>query len=221
MWYMATKHLSGPNVTGVIWVSGFGRRCRQGFAQAVQLFLHDKTARRVCEIAWAGGHDLSFNVPTTFPAPMWEEVPNAERDRSKPGPLFIIEEQASPPVFVRAGSPVAPVETPRWESILRARERQKERQGSVTNGQMTPKQITTLLYLSREARRLLYRADARFSLGFEGYYGVIRVACTAADLDSSPRIEEEHVAEALHTQRPMLCSLLPGRRSTGGTSPRQ
>ena len=48
-----------------------------------------------------------------------------------------------------------------------------------------------------EGQALLIRAAERFGLSARGYYRVIRVARTIADLDNSPQVRRPHVAEAL------------------------
>ncbi|MGI6643779.1 MAG: YifB family Mg chelatase-like AAA ATPase [Bacillota bacterium] len=86
------------------------------------------------------------------------------------------------------------------QKVQAARERQKERfRGLATalNAEMTPKEIGERLSFSSNARRLALNAYTKMNLSTRGYYRVLRVSATIADLSSSPRIEEEHVAEAL------------------------
>jgi magnesium chelatase family protein len=51
--------------------------------------------------------------------------------------------------------------------------------------------------LNAKSMALLDAAIRKFCLSARGYDRVLRVSRTIADLDSSPRIETEHVAEAL------------------------
>ncbi len=67
----------------------------------------------------------------------------------------------------------------------------------LTNSEMGPKELSTLLSVSRSARKLLLDAYNRMGLSARAYYRVIRVAASIADLALAARIEEEHVAEAL------------------------
>lgn len=86
------------------------------------------------------------------------------------------------------------------DRISAARSLQEQRLGGtglLTNSEMGPKELSTLLSLSRDARKLLLEAYERMRLSARGYYRVIRVAATIGDLAGSARIEEEHVAEAL------------------------
>ncbi len=81
-----------------------------------------------------------------------------------------------------------------------ARDRQNDRfrgMALAVNGEMSPKDIGSLLSFSSKARRLALDAYTRMNLSARGYYRVLKVSATIADLCSSPRIEEEHVAEAL------------------------
>ena len=86
------------------------------------------------------------------------------------------------------------------ERVTAARERQRKRlqgTGLLTNAEMGPKELSILLNLSGAARKLLLDAYKRMKLSARAYYRVMKVAASIADLDDSPRIEEEHVAEAL------------------------
>ncbi|QUL98747.1 MAG: YifB family Mg chelatase-like AAA ATPase [Candidatus Fermentithermobacillus carboniphilus] len=86
------------------------------------------------------------------------------------------------------------------ERVTAARERQRKRlqgTGLLTNAETGPKELSTLLNLSGAARKLLLDAYKRMKLSARAYYRVMKVAASIADLADSPRIEEEHVAEAL------------------------
>lgn len=81
-----------------------------------------------------------------------------------------------------------------------ARERQLRRlaeSGMTCNAEMGPSQVTTLLSVSAPGRKLLLDAFRNLSLSTRAYYRVQKVAASVADLADSPRIEEEHIAEAL------------------------
>lgn len=93
------------------------------------------------------------------------------------------------------------------ERVTAARDLQKQRlegTGFSTNSEMGPRELSTLLSISRSARKLLFDAYNRMRLSARAYYRVIRVATTIADLALSARIEEEHVAEALSYRQRVL-----------------
>ncbi len=84
--------------------------------------------------------------------------------------------------------------------VCEARARQAARlagTGLSCNAEMGPAQVTAVVSLSTPARKLVLDAFRRLGLSARGYYRVLKVASTVADLAGSPRVEEEHVAEAL------------------------
>ena len=84
--------------------------------------------------------------------------------------------------------------------VTSARERQREllkQTGLMTNSEMGPKEISTLVTLSSDARKLLFYAYKSMKLSVRTYYKVIKVAASISDLANCPRIEEEHIAEAI------------------------
>lgn len=86
------------------------------------------------------------------------------------------------------------------EMICEARRRQERRlagTGLSTNGEMGPSQVSTLVTLSSAARKMALSAYTRMGLSTRGYYRVLKVATSVSDLAGSPRVEEEHLAEAL------------------------
>lgn len=86
------------------------------------------------------------------------------------------------------------------QRVSTARDLQRKRLetiGLLTNSQMGPKELSSLLSISSDARKLLLDAYSKMNLSARAYYRVIRVATSIADLAQSARIEEEHVAEAL------------------------
>lgn len=86
------------------------------------------------------------------------------------------------------------------ERIVESRNLQRRRLESVglwANSQMGPRELSTLLSISRLGRKLLLDAYTRMGLSVRGYYRVMRIAASIADLDLSARIEERHIAEAL------------------------
>jgi len=84
--------------------------------------------------------------------------------------------------------------------VTAARDRQMKRlegTGLMTNSEMGPRELSVFLSMSRGARKMLLDAYKRMKLSARGYYRVMKVAASIADLADSARIEEEHVAEAL------------------------
>lgn len=85
------------------------------------------------------------------------------------------------------------------ESINIAQTQQKQRYNSSTryNASLSSNDVKTLLTVSTPARALLARAADRLGLTARGYFKVIKVAQTIADLAQSSSIQPEHIAEAL------------------------
>lgn len=84
--------------------------------------------------------------------------------------------------------------------IKKAIDIQKKRFNSVktlTNGQMSARDIKNYLKLSDEIKELMKQAADRLSLSARSFHKVLKVARTIADLDSSQEIKREHVLEAL------------------------
>jgi magnesium chelatase family protein len=93
------------------------------------------------------------------------------------------------------------------ERVMAARKRQERRlEGPriTCNAEMGARELGTLVSFSASARRLALGAVKKMGLSTRGYYRVLRVASTIADLEDSPRIEEEHVAEALSYRQTTL-----------------
>lgn len=84
--------------------------------------------------------------------------------------------------------------------IMEARERQLARYRKshlLTNSELTPKHIKNFCSLSQAAHTLLTQAGRRLSLSARGYFKVIKVAQTIADLAKATQIESQHLAEAI------------------------
>jgi len=93
------------------------------------------------------------------------------------------------------------------QRVTAARQRQEKRlegTGLFCNAEMGPKELSNLVTLSRNARRLLLDAYSRMKLSARAYYRVMKVALSVADLADSGRVEEEHVAEALSYRQTMF-----------------
>ena len=87
------------------------------------------------------------------------------------------------------------------ERVMAARARQRRRQGACINALLTPGQLDEVGAFEPGARECLSRCLAEGSMSARGYDRVRRVARTAADLDGSDRVREEHVQRAIAWRR--------------------
>ena len=96
--------------------------------------------------------------------------------------------------------PAEPSESVR-ERVVRAREVQEERfiewKDIYCNAQMTSKLIRKFCNLDEAGTAMLKNAMERLGLSARAYDRILKVSRTIADLDSSPTIKPEHVAEAI------------------------
>lgn len=86
--------------------------------------------------------------------------------------------------------------------VIKARKRQEDRYGGKgygyeCNAGLTVKDIRKFCGLDEKELKLMERAFATLQLSARGYYRILRVARTIADLDESEKIKEIHLAEAL------------------------
>ncbi len=82
------------------------------------------------------------------------------------------------------------------QRICIARERQLTRQGK-TNSQLSSEELKTICPLSSEQRHLMDHAITRFGLSTRGFYRVLRVARSIADLAGREQVISEDYQEAL------------------------
>ncbi len=87
------------------------------------------------------------------------------------------------------------------EAVRRARFTQEKRFHEhdipiYTNNELSSKQIDTLVTLETSAESFLKQVMERNFVSARGYYRILRVAQTIADLDAAPKIKKEHLAEA-------------------------
>lgn len=86
------------------------------------------------------------------------------------------------------------------ERVQKARDAQLARSlaaGVCTNAELRSDQIRRHLRQAPEAQSLLRQACDRYHLSARGYFRILRVAQTIADLGLSAEIKAEHIAEAL------------------------
>ena len=101
--------------------------------------------------------------------------------------------------LAKAGDGVSTAEA--REMVLQARRVQAERfknlKGIYTNSQMGNKLVRKFCPLKPEVGGMLRQAVERFNLSARGYFKVIKVARTIADIEGSETIEEDHMYEAI------------------------
>lgn len=84
------------------------------------------------------------------------------------------------------------------ERVLAARERQLFRfEKSITNAQMSRKMMRRFCQLNSTGEKLLKQVFEQLRLSARSHDRILKVARTIADLDSSERIEPDHLAEAI------------------------
>jgi len=88
------------------------------------------------------------------------------------------------------------------QRVVRARERQTQRFRGLkkkifANGQMRNAEIKRFCALDGDGDRMLRLAVDRFDLSARGYFRILKVARTIADLQGEDKIAEHHVQEAL------------------------
>jgi magnesium chelatase family protein len=84
--------------------------------------------------------------------------------------------------------------------VIDARARQHTRLKNTkyfSNAELDSKLIKELCNLTPEANSLLHQATARFHISARGFFKLIKIAQTIADLESSDRICEQHIQEAI------------------------
>lgn len=87
------------------------------------------------------------------------------------------------------------------ERVIKARNVQEKRfeknKGIYANAQMTSKQLREICVIDQSGQDLLKVAMERLGLSARAYDRILKVARTIADLDNAPKIETNHLAEAI------------------------
>lgn len=87
------------------------------------------------------------------------------------------------------------------ERVVRAREVQEQRFSQAENvhcnAQIGSKELRTICRIDETGQQLLKTAMEKLGLSARAYDRILKVARTIADLDSSPTIETQHLAEAI------------------------
>jgi len=88
------------------------------------------------------------------------------------------------------------------ERVVKARKIQEDRFLSTKeihcNAQMNPKQLVQYCEINEAGQSLLKTAMERLNLSARAYDRILKVSRTIADLEGSPHICTEHLAEAIH-----------------------
>jgi magnesium chelatase family protein len=114
--------------------------------------------------------------------------------------MFIDVPRTETPLLLDIGSEDTSQTIKMRDQVLCARLVQKERfkKDGITNRHMSSSDIPLLARLSRPSRMILERASDSLNISARGYFKIIRVARTIADLDMSETIEPHHITEAIH-----------------------
>ncbi len=95
------------------------------------------------------------------------------------------------------------------ERVQKARDIQSERFAKInisSNSEMSGEQIKKYCPLSEEQKEFLKQAMRQLRMSARGFHRILKLARTIADLDNSPEIKDEHLAEALQ-YRPKIAEM--------------
>jgi magnesium chelatase family protein len=82
------------------------------------------------------------------------------------------------------------------QRVINASQLQKKRQNKV-NSLLENNEVALYCKLEQKTNKIMQRAIAKLNLSARGYYRVLKVARTIADLENATNISEDHVREAL------------------------
>ena len=89
------------------------------------------------------------------------------------------------------------------DQVVMARNIQKRRYSELFgsaegswNGKLSGKEMEKICVLDTKAKKLISRLSDKYSLSGRAYCSLLKVSRTIADLESSEKIEEKHLAEA-------------------------
>ena len=108
-------------------------------------------------------------------------------------PSITARDLALPPSKERSGDVRMHVEA--------THQRQRQLNHGTLNGRLSGETLEERTRLGDGAKALMNEAAANFQLSARGYYRILRVARTIADMAGSEPIERAHLAEAIATER--------------------
>ncbi len=86
------------------------------------------------------------------------------------------------------------------EKVISARSAQatrfQEKKGKITNSELTSKECDELIECTKEGEEFLKSIFAKSLISARGYYRILKVARTIADLESENLVQKNHIAEA-------------------------
>lgn len=94
--------------------------------------------------------------------------------------------------------------------VMQARDKQLQRQ-KCSNAMLDAKGLRKYIELSASARDLFAKANQSMTLSLRAQHRLLRVARTIADIEGSPCVESEHLAECLCYRRTMAVDRLASR----------
>jgi len=154
-------------------------------------------AMNPCPCGMDGMADRSCTCPPGVPPRYRRRISGPLRDRID---LWVAVGRV-PPALLVAG-PVPESSAVVATRIAAARERQRMRQGALSNGRMRGRLLRTACRLgAAEAARAIVLAE-REGLSGRGTERLLRVARTIADLDASDRVLAAHLDEAARFRAP-------------------
>ena len=85
--------------------------------------------------------------------------------------------------------------------VVRARQIQLERNGGLTNSELSQDRLDHVAALDNDGQKLIIQAAETLGLTARGYHRVLKLARTLADLSESENIHRLHIAESLSHRR--------------------